>query len=170
MGIFYNYKIVQLKPDFTPEKNISFGGDLEKRMIHEFNFFNIFWFAPKDAEKLEEWIAFTNVEVAKITDEEKVKKIIRASKKIDEIIIATGSYAEKALSEINEISELSCIILIYCMNVDYHKKWSEKYKCVGGVFAHPSQIFEFLLKFQNLDFSMPLFTYKFYSYKEFNLN
>ena len=170
MGIFYNYKIVQLKPDFTQEKNISFGGEIEKKMINEFNFFNIFWFAPKNAEKLEEWIAFTNVEVVKITDEEEVKKIIRASKKIDEIIIATGSYAEKALSEINEISELSCIILIYCMNVDYHKKWSEKYKCVGGVFAHPSQIFEFLLKFQNLEFSMPLFTYKFYSYKEFNLN
>lgn len=56
------------------------------------------------------------------------------------------------------------------MNLDYHKKWSEKYKCVRGVFAHPSQIFEFLLEFQNLDFKMPLFTYKFYSYEEFNLN
>lgn len=63
MGTYYNYKTVQLKPDFTPGKNISFGGDLENRMIHEFNFFNIFWCAPDNSEKLEQWIAFTNVEV-----------------------------------------------------------------------------------------------------------
>ena len=170
MGSYFNYKTVQLKPYFAPEKNISFGGDLEKRMKQEFNLFNIFWCAPENAEKLEEWIAFTNVQIHRIKNEEEFLNIIKGTNKTSEIIITTGSYAEKAISKINEIHKLSCIILIYCMNIDYHKKWSEKYKCVGGVFSHPSQIFEFLLKFQNSVFQMPSFTYKFYSYEEFNLN
>jgi len=163
------YKIVQLKPVFIEKRNISFGGDEEEEMIQKFNFFNIIWYAPENSEKLEEWRAFTNVKVIKITEEE---EFIEISKRINaEIIITTGSYAEKTFPKLSNMSELFSTILIYCMDVDYHQKWSKEYKYVAGVFAHPSQIFKFLLEFQkNNTIEMPLFKYKFISYKEFNFN
>lgn len=163
------YKIVQLKPIFIEKRNISFGGDEEEEMIQKFNLFNIIWYAPENSEKLEEWRAFINIDVIKITEEE---KFIEISKRINgEIIITTGSYAEKTLPKLSNMSELFNTILIYCMDVDYHQKWSKEYKYVAGVFAHPSQIFKFLLEFQkNNTIEMPLFKYKFISYKEFNFN
>ena len=42
-------------------------------MIETFNTFDILWYAPENSEKLEEWIAFTNIVVLKITDEEQFK-------------------------------------------------------------------------------------------------
>jgi len=59
------------------------------------------------------------------------------------------------------------------MNLDYHKKWSEEYKKVKGVFAYPSQIFEFLLNYQKygfFGFEVPSFSYKITEKKEFYFN
>ena len=91
-----NSTIIKLKPQFIPEKNISFGGELEKEMIETFNTFDILQYAPEDSEKLEEWIAFNNVVIQKITNEEQFKTtallgdMIRRS-----VIITTGKYGEK---------------------------------------------------------------------------
>ena len=161
--------IVKLKPQFIPEKNISFGGTLEKEMIETFNTFDILWYAPENSEKLEQWIAFTNVVVQKITNEELFKttaliiKMIRRS-----IVIATGNYAEKTIPKIAELLQLD--VIIYCMNKDYHKQWSEKYQIIKGVFTTPGEIFEYLLKFQKLGFDIPVFNYKIISSEEFNFN
>jgi hypothetical protein len=56
------------------------------------------------------------------------------------------------------------------MNLEYHKKWSEKYDSIAGVFTHPSQIFQYLLKYQESAFVIPIFSYKMNSNKEFNFN
>ena len=171
MGIvgFNASTIVKLKPQFNPERNISFGGELEKEMIETFNTFDILWYAPENSEKLEEWIAFTNVNVQKITKEEEFKitailgEMIRRS-----VVITTGNYAEKTIPKIVESLRLQ--VIIYCMNVDYHKQWSEKYTIIRGIFSTPTQIFEDLLKLQKSGFDIPIFSYKIISSEEFNFN
>ena len=171
MGIvgFNASTIVKLKPQFNPERNISFGGELEKEMIETFNTFDILWYAPENSEKLEEWIAFTNVNVQKITKEEEFKitailgEMIRRS-----VVITTGNYAEKTIPKIAESLRLQ--VIIYCMNVDYHKQWSEKYTIIRGIFSTPTQIFEDLLKLQKSGFDIPIFSYKIISSEEFNFN
>ena len=64
-----NYQIFKTIPHFNKNRNISFGGEEEEEMIQKFNAFNILWYAPEVSEKIEEWIAFTNVEVIKVTNE-----------------------------------------------------------------------------------------------------
>jgi hypothetical protein len=76
--------IIKLKPQFNPEKNIYFGGELEKEMVETFNTFDILWYAPEDSEKLEEWAAFTNVAVLKITNEEQVFSFLNVERVYDD--------------------------------------------------------------------------------------
>ena len=161
--------IVKLQPKFIPEKNISFGGIPEKEMIETFNTFDILWYAPEDSEKLEEWIAFTNITVQKVTKEGEFKAIALLGEMIKRyIIITTGSYGEKIIPKIAEMLKIQ--VIIYCMNVDYHKNWSKKYDIIRGVFITPEQIFEDLLKLQKSGFALPVFSYKIISPGEFNLN
>ena len=164
-----NEEIIKQKPHFSPKKNISFGGKEEKEMIETFNSFDILWYAPENSEKLEEWVSFTNVNVIKISKEEQFIIFASMGYILHLIIITTGSFAEKSIPKFNGIIKSPCV-LIYCMNVDYHKKWSEKYKFIDGVYCHPSQIFEHLLKFQNREFNIPIFSYKIISKKQFNFN
>ena len=163
------YQIFKTTPHLDPKKNISFGGQEEKEMIQKFNAFNILWYAPKDSEKLEEWIAFTNIEVIKVSEEKIFLNQAISSCIIFPIIIITGSLAEKIIPKIFGKFPLPKII-IYCMNVDYHKKWSEKYNIIEGVFDHPSQIFHYLLECQKHGYDIPIFSYKIFNLKEFNFN
>jgi len=163
-----NSKIFKTVPFYNPRKNISFGGEEEEQMIQKFNAFDILWYAPKDSEKLEEWIAFTNIDIIKISEEEKFMTLVLEGIFFNRIIITTGSFAKKIISKIEKITLAK--IIIYCMNLEYHKKWSEKYDSIVGVFTHPSQIFQYLLKYQESAFGIPIFSYKMNSNKEFNFN
>ena len=161
--------VIKLKPKFIPERNISFGGEIEKEMIETFNTFDILWFAPENSEKLEEWIAFTNIVVQKVTNEEQFKTTVFLLEMIRRsVVITTGKYAEKTIPKIAELLKLQ--VIIYCMNLDYHKQWSKKYSIIGGVFNTPAQIFEYLLKLQKSGFDIPIFSYKIISSEEFNFN
>ena len=161
--------LVKLKPKFIPGRNISFGGILEKKMIETFNTFDILWYAPEDSEKLEEWIAFTNVTVQKFTKEEEFINIALLGEMIRRyVIIATGAYAEKTIPKIAKILKLQ--VIIYCMNVEYHKQWSKNYSIIRGVFTTPAQLFEDLLKLHQIGFGFHEFSYKIISSGEFNLN
>jgi len=164
-----NSKIVKQRPHFDPRKNISLGGDLETRMIQEFNQFDIVWYSPENSEKLEEWRAFTNVNVIKVSKEDVFQVFAGMANIWNLIIIATGSLAEKSIPNLPKYFP-TVDILIYCMNVDYHKKWSEKYRSIAGVFSHPNQIFEYLLGYQKCIINMPLFSYKIYNNEEFCFN
>ena len=160
---------VKLKPKIIPEKNISFGVKYEKEMLETFNTFDILWYAPENTEKLEQWIAFTNIVVQKITDEEQFKITVLMGEMIRRsIVIATGKFAEKTIPKINSL--LNTNVIIYCMNKDYHKQWSKKYESIKGVFTKPSEIFEYLLKFQKTGFDIPVFNYTFILSEEFNFN
>ena len=160
---------IKLKPKIIPERNISFGGKYEKEMLETFNTFDILWYAPENAEKLEQWIAFTNIIVQKITDEELFKTTVLMIEMIRRsIVIATGKFAEKTIPKIAPL--LNSNVIIYCMNKDYHKKWSEKYEIIKGVFTKPEEIFEYLLKFQKTGFDIPVFNYTFILSEEFNFN
>ena len=85
------------------------------------------------------------------------------------IIISTGSLAEQTIPKLYQ-NMPPVVILIYCMKVGYHKKWSEKYKSIVGVFSHPFQIFEYLLNYQKSLIDVPIFTYTIYNNEEFNFN
>ena len=159
--------IVKLQPQYTPGRNFSFGGDKEKEMIESFNTFDILWYAPENSEKLEEWIAFTNVSVLKVTTEELFKSTALLGQMLKLIVITTGSYAEKTIPKLAGLLKIS--VIIYCMNLDYRKKWSEKYDIICGVYSTPEGIFENLLGLQKL-FGFPLFSYKIISYEEFSFN
>ena len=162
-------KIFKLKSISDKRKDISFGGILEEKMLQKFNIFDIIWYSPKDSEKLENWKAFTNINVRKISDEMEFIQAAQQSYLFNSIIIATGPFAEKTIPLMDEkILEYS-IIFIYCKNPDYYKKWSEKYESITSICEHPEQIFENLLKITNL-FDMPLFSYEIISTKEFNFN
>ena len=113
-------------------------------MIQEFNQFDIVWYCPENSEKLEEWRAFTNVNVIKVSKEDVFNVFVGMGNLWNLIIITTGAFAEKSIPKLPGFFP-PADILIYCMNVDYHKKWSEKYKSIAGVFSHPNQIFEYLL-------------------------
>jgi len=136
-------------------------------MIESFNTFDILWYAPENSEKLEEWIAFTNVSVLKVTTEELFKSTALLGQMLKLIVITTGSYAEKTIPKLAGLLKIS--VIIYCMNLDYHKKWSEKYDIICGVYSTPEGIFENLLGLQKL-FGFPLFSYKIISYEEFSFN
>ena len=163
-----NSKIFKTIPFYDPKKNISFGGEEEEKMIQEFNAFDILWYAPKESEKLEEWIAFTNIDIIKVSEEEKFMTLALEGILFNRIIIMTGLFAEKTIPKNEKIKFPKTII--YCMNLEYHKKWSEKYRSIDGVFTHPSQIFQYLLKYQESAFGVPIFSYKMNSNKEFNFN
>ena len=157
-----------LKPIPDQTKYISFGGKIEEKMIQKFNTFDILWYAPENSEKLENWIAFTNVNVIRISDLNKFIQMAVKSRIYNLIIIASGSFAEEAIPLIPP-ELLIPNIIIYCMNLDYHKKWSEKYKSIIHVFTHPNQIFEFLIHIQESEYYIPLFTYKINN-KQFNFD
>ena len=161
--------IVKLNPKFIEGKNISFGGELEKEMIETFNTFDILWYAPEDCEKLEEWIAFTNVFVQKVTKEEEFKNLALLGQMIRRsVIITTGALAKKIIPQIAESIRMS--VIIYCMNADYHKQWAINYPIIRGVLTNPNQIFENLLSLQKSGFALPIFSYKIFSNGEFNFN
>ena len=157
-----------LKPLSDKKKFLSFGGTKEEEMIRKFNAFDIFWFAPDDAENLENWIAFTNINVTRSSDINQFIQLAVKSRYYNLIIISTGLFAKEAMPLISP-DLLIPNIIIYCMNLDYHKKWSEKYKSIVQVFTHPVQIFDYLLKLQDSGYNIPLFTYKFNYKKEFNI-
>jgi len=99
-----NSKLIQLKPHLDPKKNISFGGEIEEEMINKFNAFDILWFSPENSEKLEEWIAFTNVVVIKVSDE---KRLLELSSNIGPqhlIIIMEGSLLKKLFQKLKELN------------------------------------------------------------------
>ena len=164
-----NYQTFKTIPHFNKKQNISFGGEEEEEMIQKFNAFNILWYAPENSEKLDEWIAFTNVEVIKAIEEEDFLKKALSSIIFFPIIITTGTFAEKTIPKIYGKFPFPNV-LIYCMNIDYHKKWSEKYEIIVGVFAHPSQIFKYLLEYQKNGYEIPIFNYNIYNLKEFDFN
>ena len=159
---------IKQEPIFINEKNIYIKGKEQEDMIQHFNLFDILWYAPENSEKLEEYIAFTNVNVYKISDEDQfiyiIKRVLHQF-----IIIATGSFAEKVIPKLDGKMDLPDII-IYCMDLNHHKEWSKKYKSVSGVFNQPLPIFDKLLKIQNEKYNIPIFSYKIINAKEFNFN
>ena len=150
-------------------KNISFGGTQEEEMIRKFNTFDIFYYAPENSEKLENWIAFTNVNVTRSSDMNQFLQLSVKSNLYNLIIISTGSFAEEIMPLVPQDLLIQNII-IYCMNLEYHKKWSEKYKSIIQVCTHPAQIFDYLLKLQDSAYNIPLFSYTINYKKEFNAN
>jgi len=164
-----NSKIVTQKPYISEDKHIYFGGEEEEDMINKFISFDILWYAPDSSEKLENWKAFTNVNVYKISKENKFIDIIEKQTKLYFIIIATGSFAEKAIPKLKK-NIIPPNVIIYCMDSQQHKEWSEKYNFIVGVFTHPYEIFKYLLELQNRDYDIPLFSYKINYEREFNFN
>ena len=162
-------KIVKQRPHYDQRKNITLGGDLEAQMIQEFNQFDIVWYSPENSEKLEEWKAFTNVNVIKVSKEDVFQVFVGMGTFWNLIIITTGSFAEKSIPKL-PLYFPPVDILIYCMDVDYHKKWSEKYRSIAGVFSNPNQIFEYLLGYQKYLIDIPIFSYKIINSEEFSFN
>lgn len=161
------YTTIKLQPQFSPNRNISFGGDKEKEMLETFNIFDILWYAPENSEKLEEWVAFTNVNVIKETEEEKFKAIALLGRMLRLIIITTGAYAEKTIPKLVGLINIS--VFIYDTNLDYYQQWSKKYDMINGVYDNPKDLFEKLLDHQNI-FAFPLFSYKMIIHDEFSFN
>ena len=163
-----NIKTFTQKPHISESNNICFGGEKEQEMINKFISFDILWYAPDSSEKLENWKAFTNVNVYKVSEENEFINIIEMGQKLYTIIIATGSFAEKTAPKLK--ADINRVIIIYCMNSERHKKWSAKYKFIDGVFTQPSEIFNYLLDFQSHDYNIPLFSYSIINAREFNFN
>lgn len=166
----------QLKPYFDKKKKyISFGGKSEEEMHQKFNSYNIIWYAPEKTEKLENWIAFSNVDVYKAINNEQLFNYLLLN--FNNIIIMTGKFAEKLFSEfkIKILEQLSVInfvtIIIYCQNSEYHKKWSKNHKEISAITTKPKEIFDILLKYQK-DFygDICLFGYKINDKKTYNFN
>ena len=161
-----NSKIIKQRPHYDPKEIFFFGGDLEEQMIYQFNSYDIIWYSPEDSEKLEEWRAFSNINIVKISKEEQMGEFILMGWARNLIIITTGSFAEKLFPKINQ-NDILPDFLIYCMNVDFHKNWSKKYKFVAGVFKSNICIF---INYQKSVIEIPIFNYKIYDIEEFNFN
>ena len=169
-----NVKSINLLPFKDPKKTISFGGVLEEEMIQKFTGSTIVWYAPEKSEKLEKWKAFSNVEVIRATKEEELYECLLFYPSLT-IAIMTGKYAEYLFTKTKIINELirkpDLIIIIYCLNKEYHLNWSKNYTKIVKVATKPNQIFEFLLQFQTKIFqNIHLLNYKIDDYKKFNVN
>jgi len=169
-----NVKSINLLPFKDPKKTISFGGVLEEEMIQKFTGSTIVWYAPEKSEKLEKWKAFSNVEVIRATKEEELYECLLSYPSLT-IAIMTGKYAEYLFTKTKIINELilkpDLIIIIYCLNKEYHLNWSKNYRKIVKVATKPNQIFEFLLQFQTKIFqNIHLLNYKIDDYKKFNVN
>ena len=169
-----NVKSINLLPFKDPKKTISFGGVLEEEMIQKFTGSTIVWYAPEKSEKLEKWKAFSNVEVIRATKEEELYECLLFYPSLT-IAIMTGKYAEYLFTKTKIINELirkpDLIIIIYCLNKEYHLNWSKNYRKIVKVATKPNQIFEFLLQFQTKIFqNIHLLNYKIDDYKKFNVN
>ena len=162
-------KQMKQKPHFSEDKKISHGGKQEEDMINKFNAFDILWYASDSDDKLENWKAFTNVDVFKISEENEFIDIVENNRKLYYIIISTGSFAEKTIPKLNK-NIIPPNVIIYCCNAEYHKKWSKKYQFVVEVFTQPFQIFEYLLRLQNNVYDIPVFSYNLNYGKEFNFS
>ena len=166
-----NVKSINLLPFKDPKKTISFGGVLEEEMIQKFTGSTIVWYAPEKSEKLEKWKAFSNVEVIRATKEEELYECLLSYPSLT-IAIMTGKYAEYLFTKTKIINELilkpDLIIIIYCLNKEYHLNWSKNYTKIVKVATKPNQIFEFLLQFQTKIFqNIHLLNYKIDDYKKF---
>ena len=169
-----NIKSMNLLPFTDPKKTISFGGILEEQMIQKFAGFVVVWYAPEKSEKLEEWKAFSNVEVLRATNEEELWECFRNNYFFC-IAIMTGKYAEDFFTKSKLINELilkpDFTIIIYCLNKEYHLNWSKNYGKISNVATKPNHIFEHLLEIQTKCFhNVHLFNYKIDEYKIFNVN
>ena len=89
-------------------------------MIKHFYFFDILWCTSNNKEKLEEWRAFTNVNVLVISQENQFIKNIVEEKNFNLIIIMSGEFAEKTVPKLQMKMHLPNII-IYSNNLDYYK-------------------------------------------------
>ena len=167
-----NIETKKIKPYFDPKKNISFGGKSEAEMIEKYNFSDIIWYAPEKSEKLEKWKAFSNVEVYKATNEEELIECLLFNGNLVIIIIMTGKYAEEIFNKPNQICiSKETMIIIYCLNSEYHKKWSKNHEEIIAVTTKPNEIFDSLLYFQKKKFnSLYLFNYKILGIKKYNFN
>lgn len=162
-------KQIKQMPYFSEDINITFGGKEEEDMINKFNAFDILWYAPDSSEKLQNWKAFTNVDVFPISDEKEFMNIIENKTKLYYIVISTGSFAEKTIPKLKK-NISPPVIIIYCMDYKHHKQWSQNYTFIHGVFTQPFQVFEYLLNLQNLGYDIPIFNYEINYEKEFNFN
>ena len=167
-----NIETKKIKPYFDPKKNISFGGKSEAEMIEKYNFSDIIWYAPEKSEKLEKWKAFSNVEVYKATNEEELTECLIFNGNLLIIIIMTGKYAEEIFNKPNLICHPSrTMIIIYCLNSEYHKKWSKNHEEIITVTTITKVIFYSLLYFQKNQFnSLYSFNYKILGIKKYNFN
>ena len=164
-----NTKIITQKPHISEDKNICFGCEKEEDMINKFFSFDILWYAPDSSEKLKKWKAFTNVNVYKVSNENKFINIIEKQTMLYFIVITTDSFAQKTIPKLKKNIQPPNII-IYGMNSENNKKLLEQYNFIGGVFTQPSEIFSYLLDFQSRDYNIPLFSYGINNEKEFNFN
>lgn len=167
-----NIETKKIKPYFDPKKNISFGGKSEAEMIEKYNFSDIIWYAPEKSEKLEKWKAFSNVEVYKATNEDELLECMMLNGNLITLIIMTGKYAEEIFKKPNQLGISNRdMIIIYCLNSEYHKKWSKNYKEIIAVTTTPNEIFNSLLYFQKNQFnSLYSFNYKILGIKKYNFN
>ena len=97
---------------FSKDNNITFGGKEEEDMITKFNAFDILWYAPDSSEKLQNWKAFTNVDVVHISDENKFINTIENKEMNYYIIISTGCFAEKTLPKLKRMIHFLILLFI----------------------------------------------------------
>ena len=169
-----NIKSINLLPYEDSKKTISFGGILEEEMIKKFAGFNIVWYAPEKSENLEKWKAFSNVDVLRATNEEELYECVICYSGFC-IAIMTGIYAENLFTKSIIIDKIkfqsNFIIIIYCLNKEYHLNWSKNYLQILKVATKPNHIFESLLKFQYIFLpNIHQLNYKIEEYKKFDVN
>ena len=169
-----NIKSINLLPYEDSKKTISFGGILEEEMIKKFAGFNIVWYAPEKSENLEKWKAFSNVDVLRATNEEELYECVICYSGFC-IASMTGIYAENLFTKSIIIDQIKFrsdfIIIIYCLNKEYHLNWSKNYLQILKVATKPNHIFESLLKFQYIFLpNIHQLNYKIEEYKKFDVN
>ena len=98
-----NTKIITQKPHISEDKNICFGCEKEQDMINKFFSFDILWYASDSSEKLKKWKAFTNVNVYKVSNENKFINIIEKQTMLYFIVITTDSFAQKTIPKLKKI-------------------------------------------------------------------
>ena len=144
----------EIKEDYFPEEL-----DYEKELMSNFKYFNVLWYSPNNDEDFEEFkIYFKNVRFVKVKDLESAVIFFQKESSSDEWIVVTPG--SKGQELIKRLEENKCInaFFVYCMNVEFHRKWTQNIKKVKCLTSNPEILKQKFCEL-NKNYKFPSFAY-----------
>ena len=158
--IFQNINNIKYKnSDIDNNKTLANCLNIEKELISNFKYFNVFWYDPnktKDFDYLKNY--FKNVEVREESELNSAYNFFKKESISEWIVVTPGSKGEEL---INKLKDFDCIksFFIFCMDVKSHERWAKKIKKVGCITSKAELLCQKFVEI-NKEYIFPNFNYQ----------